>query len=161
MAIVLGSKSDRAALDGAVQLLDELAIPHQILVASAHRSPERAAQFARAAQTRGLKVLIAAAGGAAHLAGALAAHTNLPVIGVPLASSPLLGFDALYATVQMPPGVPVATMAVGPWGGINAAVLAAQILALSNPALGRQLERRKAAMADRVERDSRAIESTR
>ena len=160
VAIFLGSKSDRPELEGAVQVLTELGIAHRVLVASAHRSPERAAELARSAEGSGLRVLIAAAGGAAHLAGVLAAHTNLPVIGVPLASSPLGGIDALYSTVQMPPGIPVATMAVGPWGASNAAILAAQILALSDPALRRKLQRRKAALAEKVERDSRAIEST-
>jgi phosphoribosylaminoimidazole carboxylase PurE protein len=160
VAIILGSKSDRPALEPAVQILTELGVAYRMLIASAHRSPLRAAELARGAQSDGLKVLIAAAGGAAHLAGAVAAHTDLPVIGIPLASSPLSGFDALYSTVQMPPGVPVATMAVGPWGAANAALLAAQILALSDPALRRKLQRRKQAMAAKVAADSREVEAS-
>src|SRR5205085_7144486 len=114
----------------------------EIAVRSAHRTPDAAARWARGAKGRGLEVLIAGAGGAAHLAGAMAAHSRLPVLGVPLASSPLAGFDALLATVQMPPGVPVGTLGVGSWGARNAAFLALRILALSDAPLARRLEPR-------------------
>jgi phosphoribosylaminoimidazole carboxylase PurE protein len=117
------------------------------VVRSAHRAPDATARWAREARSRGLRVIIAGAGGAAHLAGAIAAHTRLPVLGVPLASSPLGGFDALLATVQMPPGVPVGTLGVGAWGAKNAAHLALRILALEDAALTRRLEEHAAALA--------------
>ncbi|MDA8145524.1 MAG: 5-(carboxyamino)imidazole ribonucleotide mutase, partial [Thermaerobacter sp.] len=112
IGIVLGSGSDLAAMQPAVRVLDEFQVPYEVTVASAHRSPERATAYARTARERGLKVIVAAAGAAAHLAGVLASHTTLPVVGLPLSGSPLGGVDALYATVQMPPGVPVATVGV-------------------------------------------------
>ena len=112
----MGSDSDLPVMQGALKVLEEFGVPAQVEVVSAHRSPDRAAEYARTARERGLKVIIAGAGSAAHLAGAVAAATTLPVIGVPIDSSPLKGFDSLLATVQMPPGVPVATMAVGKAG---------------------------------------------
>jgi phosphoribosylaminoimidazole carboxylase PurE protein len=118
-----------------------------MVVRSAHRTPDAAARWARSARGRGLRVIIAAAGGAAHLAGAMAAHSRLPVLGVPLASSPLAGFDALLSTVQMPPGVPVGTLGVGVWGAKNAAHLALRILAASDGALAAKLERHAAKVA--------------
>ena len=140
IGIVMGSESDRAIVDEAVRVLSDFGVGCEVAVRSAHRAPEAAATWAREARGRGLRVIIAAAGGAAHLAGAMAAHTRLPVLGVPLASSPLVGFDALLATVQMPPGVPVGTLGVGAWGARNAAYLALRILAVSDPALARRLE---------------------
>jgi phosphoribosylamine--glycine ligase len=142
VGIVMGSESDRPIMEEATRVLDELGIASELLVRSAHRTPEATARWAKTAERRGLRVLIAGAGGAAHLAGAIAANSRLPVLGVPLASSPLGGFDALLATVQMPPGVPVGTLGVGGWGARNAAFLAARILALDDPAVARALEAR-------------------
>ena len=138
VGILVGSKSDLPILEKCTARLDDLAIDYELEVRSAHRTPEDVAEYAATARDRGLKVIICAAGMAAHLAGAVAARTNLPVIGIPVAAGPLNGFDALLSTVQMPSGVPVATVAVN--GAANAAVLAAQILALSDPDLARRLE---------------------
>jgi len=135
----MGSESDRPVMDEAVRVLEEFGIGSEVAVRSAHRTPDAAARWARGAADRGLEVIIAAAGGAAHLAGAMAAHSRLPVLGVPLASSPLGGFDALLSTVQMPPGVPVGTLGVGAWGARNAAHLAVRILALSDPRIAAAL----------------------
>jgi phosphoribosylaminoimidazole carboxylase PurE protein len=143
VGIVMGSESDRPAMEAAGAVLDELGIPFEIQVMSAHRTPAKVAAYAEGAADRGLRVLVAGAGMAAHLAGAVAARTILPVIGVPLDGSPLLGLDALLATVQMPPGIPVATVAVGKAGAKNAGFLAAQILALSDPELARRLRDRR------------------
>ncbi len=140
VGIVMGSESDRAVMEEAARVLHEYGVASEVVVRSAHRTPDATARWAKGAERRGLEVLIAGAGGAAHLAGALAAHSRLPVLGVPLASSPLGGFDALLATVQMPPGVPVGTLGVGSWGARNAAHLAARILALSDPVLARRIE---------------------
>jgi phosphoribosylaminoimidazole carboxylase PurE protein len=135
VGIVMGSESDRPVMEEAGRVLDQHGIAWELVVRSAHRTPTEAAAWARAARGRGIEVIIAGAGGAAHLAGAMAANSPLPVLGVPLASSPLLGFDALLATVQMPPGVPVGTLGVGTWGARNAAHLAVRILALGDPRL--------------------------
>ena len=147
VGIVMGSESDRAVMDEAVRVLNEFGVECEVAVRSAHRTPDAAAAWARTARARGLRVIIAAAGGAAHLAGAMAAHSRLPVLGVPLASSPLGGFDALLATVQMPPGVPVGTLGVGAWGARNAAHLAVRILAVSDAALARRVEAHAERMA--------------
>jgi phosphoribosylamine---glycine ligase len=140
VGVVMGSESDRPTMEEAARVLTEHGVACEVVVRSAHRTPEAAARWAREARGRGLEVLIAGAGGAAHLAGAMAAHSRLPVLGVPLASSPLGGFDALLSTVQMPPGVPVGTLGVGAWGAKNAAHLALRILALGDAALARRLE---------------------
>ena len=140
VGVVMGSESDRAIMEEAARVLGEFGVGCEVAVRSAHRTPAAAARWARGARARGLEVIIAGAGGAAHLAGAMAANSRLPVLGVPLASSPLGGFDALLATVQMPPGVPVGTLGVGSWGARNAAHLALRILALSDAALARRLE---------------------
>ena len=137
--IVMGSASDKEVMAEAAEVLRELGIPYEMGVYSAHRTPERAAKLASEAAGRGVRVMIAGAGAAAHLAGALASRTNLPVIGVPLEATPLAGLDALLATVQMPAGFPVATMAIGKPGARNAAFLAAQILATSDDSLSRKL----------------------
>jgi len=150
VGVVMGSDSDLPVMQEALEVLTSFGIPAEITVASAHRSPQRVFEYARSASKRGLKVLIAGAGGAAHLAGVLAAETRLPVIGVPIASSPLAGWDALLATVQMPAGVPVATMAVGKAGARNAAILAAQILAVADSELEKRLERYKEELAEKV-----------
>ena len=150
VGIIMGSDSDLPVMQEVLEVLTNFGIPAEITVASAHRSPQRVSEYASSAGRRGLKVLIAGAGGAAHLAGVLAAETSLPVIGVPIASSPLAGWDALLATVQMPAGVPVATMAVGKAGARNAAILAAQILAVADPRLQKRLERYKEELAEKV-----------
>ncbi|HYA03481.1 MAG TPA: 5-(carboxyamino)imidazole ribonucleotide mutase [Syntrophobacteria bacterium] len=151
VGIVMGSDSDLSVMGEALDTLARFDIPAEITVASAHRSPQRVAAYAHGAAHRGLKVIIAGAGGAAHLAGVLAAETTLPVIGIPIGSSPLGGWDALLATVQMPAGVPVATMAIGKAGARNAAVLAAQILALNDTRLQEHLRRHKLELADEVD----------
>jgi phosphoribosylamine---glycine ligase len=140
VGIVMGSDSDLPIMEGAAKILREFNIPYELMVSSAHRSPQKTAEFARKAGERGFKVLIAGAGAAAHLAGVLAAETTLPVIGVPIDSSSLKGLDSLLAMVQMPSGTPVATMAVGAAGAKNAAILAAQILALNSPTLASALK---------------------
>lgn len=152
VGIVMGSESDRTVMEEAAKVLADFGVASEVAVRSAHRTPEAAARWARSARQRGLEVLIAGAGGAAHLAGAMAAHSRLPVLGVPLASSPLGGFDALLSTVQMPPGVPVGTLGVGAWGARNAAHLALRILALGDRALAARLEAHAAAMAGRGRR---------
>jgi len=130
VAVIMGSKSDAAVMQGCLDTLKELGIPHETAVLSAHRTPEKVREFALSARERGIEVIIAGAGGSAALPGAIKAYTPLPVIGVPIDSSALKGIDALMAMAQMPPGVPVATVAVGAWGARNAALLAAEILAL-------------------------------
>lgn len=141
--VVIGSQSDERYLQGCCQLLEEFGIGYDLVVSSAHRQPDRTAKLSQEAARRGFLVIIAAAGFAAHLPGTLAAHTSLPVIGVPLPTSHLKGTDSLLSILQMPSGVPVATMSVGEAGCKNAAILAAQILALSDVKLKRKLERFK------------------
>lgn len=143
----MGSDSDLPVMQGAFEVLKDFNIAYEVEVTSAHRSPARTMEYARTARDRGLRVIIAGAGSAAHLAGVLAAETTLPVIGVPIDSSPLKGFDALLATVQMPPGVPVATMAVGKAGATNAALFAVQILSTADPALVEALDGHKEKLA--------------
>lgn len=159
VGIVMGSDSDLAVMQEAANILKKFEIPYEMTVASAHRSPQRAADFAGSAVKKGIKVIIAGAGHAAHLAGVLAAHTRLPVIGVPIDSSCLQGLDALLATVQMPPGIPVATMAIGKSGARNAGILAAQIIATADPALGNKLNRFKQDMARQVEQKAKKVEA--
>ena len=139
VGIVMGSPSDKAVMEECAKTLEELGINFEIIVSSAHRTPDKTRDYAMSAADRGIEIIIAGAGWAAHLAGALASHTTLPVIGVPIDSSPLKGMDALLSTAQMPPGVPVATMAIGGGGARNAAVFAAQILALKYPDIAEQL----------------------
>ncbi|MGV8073858.1 MAG: 5-(carboxyamino)imidazole ribonucleotide mutase [Syntrophobacteraceae bacterium] len=150
VGIVMGSDSDLSVMEEAFQALEAFGVSYEARILSAHRSPVAASEYAREAADRGLKVLIAGAGWAAHLAGVLAAWTTLPVIGVPIDSSPLKGVDSLYSTVQMPPGIPVATMAIGRGGARNAALFAVQILALQEPALAEQLKANKAKMEAEV-----------
>ncbi len=130
VGIVMGSRSDEPLVKDTVDVLNQLGIEHEVVVASAHRTPEKVMEYARSARSRGIEVLIAAAGGSAGLPGVLASWTTLPVIGIPLPTSELKGVDALYAIAQMPPGIPVACVAVGSWGARNAAYLAAQILGI-------------------------------
>jgi len=157
VAILMGSDSDLPAMAGCAQVLGEYGIPYEARVLSAHRTPDEASRFARQAAGQGIRVIVAGAGGAAHLAGVMAAHTTLPVIGVPLANSPLSGFDALLSTVQMPPGVPVATVGVGAAGAANAGHLAAAILALSDVDLARQLSDRRQQTTQEVLAKSRDL----
>jgi phosphoribosylamine--glycine ligase len=149
--ILMGSDSDAPVMQGAVDVLAELGISSEMTVASAHRSPDRVRQILADAPGRGVRIFIAGAGAAAHLAGVVAAHTTAPVIGVPIDSSALNGLDALLSTVQMPPGVPVATVAIGKPGATNAGVLAAQMLALADPGLQERLAAYKAKLAEKVE----------
>jgi len=149
--VLMGSDSDAPTMQAAVDVLDEFQIPCEMTVASAHRSPERVMRLVAEAPGRGVKVFIVGAGAAAHLAGVVAAHTTVPVIGVPIDSSALKGLDALLSTVQMPPGVPVATVSIGKPGATNAGVLAAQILALADPAIADRLNDYKRKLADKVE----------
>jgi len=149
--ILMGSDSDAAIMKNSADVLSELGVACEMTVASAHRSPARVQRLLAEAPAKGVQVFIVGAGAAAHLAGMVAAHTTKPVIGVPIDSSPLHGMDALLSTVQMPPGVPVATVAVGKSGATNAGVLAAQILALADPALAGRLDAYKARLADKVE----------
>jgi phosphoribosylamine--glycine ligase len=158
VGIVMGSDSDLNVMKSAVAVLNDFNIPYEMTVASAHRSPERASEFAATAQTRGIRVIIAGAGHAAHLAGAMAAHTFLPVIGVPIDSSCLQGMDALLSTVQMPPGIPVATVSIGKPGAKNAAILAAQILAVADKSLQKKLKAYKQKMADQVDQKAEKLE---
>jgi phosphoribosylamine--glycine ligase len=149
--ILMGSDSDAPIMQGAADILGAMSIPFDMTVASAHRSPERVTRLVRDAPGLGVKVFIVGAGAAAHLAGVVAAHTSLPVIGVPIDSSALKGLDALLSTVQMPPGVPVATVSIGKPGATNAGVLAAQILALADPVLAKRLVDYKRQLAEKVE----------
>jgi phosphoribosylamine--glycine ligase len=156
----MGSDSDLDVMKGASDVLKEFGVAFEITVASAHRSPLRAADWAATARERGIKVIIAGAGHAAHLAGAMAAHSSLPIIGVPIDSSCLQGLDALLATVQMPPGIPVATMAIGKPGARNAAILAVQILALADADLSAKLEAFKQDLAIKVEQKAKKLENS-
>jgi phosphoribosylaminoimidazole carboxylase PurE protein len=140
VGIVMGSASDKAVMDECAKTLEELEINFEITVSSAHRTPDKTRGYAMSAADRGIEIIIAGAGWAAHLAGVLASYTTLPVIGVPIDSSPLKGIDALLSTAQMPPGIPVATMAIGGGGARNAAVFAAQVLALKYPEIAKRLE---------------------
>src|SRR3954451_23485278 len=149
--ILMGSDSDAPIMQSAVDVLRELGISAEMTVASAHRSPARVMRLVDEAPGRGVKVFIVGAGAAAHLGGVVAAHTILPVIGVPIDSSALNGMDALLSTVQMPPGVPVATVSIGKPGATNAAVLAAQILAVGDASVASRLEAYKKKLADKVE----------
>ena len=158
--ILMGSDSDAQVMSAAVDALTELGITSRMTVASAHRSPARVLRLVEEANAGGVRVFIVGAGAAAHLAGVVAAHTTRPVIGVPIDSSALKGLDALLSTVQMPPGVPVATVAIGKPGATNAGVLAAQMIALADPAVAARLEAYKAKLAEKVEAAAKRLEST-
>ena len=150
VGVIMGSRSDYAFLSPACELLTELQIPFESEVVSAHRTPERMAEYARSAESRGLQVIIAGAGGAAHLPGMVAAHTLVPVLGVPVPATALAGIDALLSIVQMPRGVPVGTLAIGKPGAANAAILAAQIVGLHRPEVRERLRAWRAARAAEV-----------
>ena len=150
VGLIMGSLSDREIMKGGEEILKRFGVPYEIEILSAHRTPQEAARYAETARERGLQIIIAGAGWAAHLAGAVASRTTLPVIGVPIDSSPLAGFDSLLATVQMPKGVPVATVSIGKGGAENAALLAVEILSLGNENLASLLEKHRAGMKEKV-----------
>ncbi len=154
VAVIMGSKSDWETMRQADEILGQFEIPHECRVLSAHRTPAETAQYVDQAESRGIEVIIAAAGGAAHLAGVCAAHTLLPVLGVPMESASLKGLDSLLSTVQMPGGIPVGTLAIGPAGARNAALLAVAILANSRPALRDKLRQFRKAQRDKVLRET-------
>ena len=157
VAIVMGSDSDLPVMTESAQVLKKFGVPFEIEISSAHRSPARTSEYARMAISRGLKVIIVAAGGAAHLAGVIAAETTLPVVGVPIASTTLAGLDSLLSMVQMPGGVPVACMSIGKPGAINAALFAIEILATSDAALAAQLAAHKEDLARGVAEKSAKV----
>jgi 5-(carboxyamino)imidazole ribonucleotide mutase len=161
VSIVMGSDSDLEIMNEAAKALDDFGIPYEIDVTSAHRSPARTSEFARKAAERGIKAIIAGAGGAAHLAGVIAAETTLPVIGVPIPSTSLNGLDSLLSVVQMPAGIPVATVAIGKAGATNAGILAAQIIALSDTSVAGKLKRHKEKLSQGVEEKSRKLQESR
>ena len=150
VGIIMGSKSDYGTLKPASETLDELGVPHEVCIVSAHRTPEWMAEYAKDAASRGLRVIIAAAGGAAHLPGMVAAHTQVPVLGVPVPTTTLNGVDSLLSIVQMPAGVPVGTLAIGKAGATNAALLAAQIIAFNHPDVAKKLDQRRQAKKEAV-----------
>ncbi len=150
VGVIMGSKSDYEQMSAACEVMGQLKVPHEVRIISAHRTPDLALEYAATAQTRGLKVIIAGAGGAAHLAGVVAAKTLLPVIGVPMQTISLGGIDSLLSTVQMPKGVPVATMAIGKPGAANAGLFAAAIIALNRPELAGRLSEWRAARAQEL-----------
>src|SRR6202789_1293361 len=160
VSIVMGSDSDLEIMRESGKALDDFGIAYEIDVTSAHRSPDRTADFARKAAGRGIRVIIAGAGGAAHLAGVIAAHTTLPVIGVPIPSTALNGMDSLLATGQMPAGIPVATVAIGKPGATNAGILAAQILGVADSAIAKKLDAHKEKLAKGVEEKSRKLQAS-
>jgi len=159
--IIMGSDSDLPVMEGAEEMLRTLQIPYEITVASAHRTPDRAVKLASQAENKGIQAIIAGAGMAAHLAGVLAAHTIVPVIGVPINSSPLSGLDSLLSTVQMPPGIPVAAMAIGKAGAKNAAILSAQIIARSDLKVARRLKELRKKLSEEVITKSRKLKDSR
>ena len=159
VSIVMGSDSDLEIMREAAKALDDFGIGWEMDVTSAHRSPDRSAEFAKNAAGRGVKVIIAGAGGAAHLAGVVAAHTTLPVIGVPI-TSVLNGLDSLLSTVQMPAGIPVATVAIGKAGATNAGILAAQIIALADEGIAKKMSAHKEKLAKGVEEKSKKLQAT-
>ncbi|MFH1846140.1 MAG: 5-(carboxyamino)imidazole ribonucleotide mutase [Candidatus Omnitrophota bacterium] len=159
VSIVMGSDSDLPVMKEASSMLKKFDITHEVKIFSAHRSPDMTAEFAKTARQRGIKIIIAGAGGAAHLAGIIAAHTTLPVIGVPMESR-LDGIDSLLSTVQMPAGVPVATVSVGKPGAINAAILSAEILGVHDKDIEKKLEEHKKELVRKIENKNKEIQST-
>ena len=159
VGIVMGSDSDLPIMEEALNVLDSFSIPYQVTISSAHRTPKRTSEFSKNARKRGIEIIIAGAGRAAHLAGIIASETTLPVIGVPIDSSTLNGLDALLSTVQMPGGVPVATMAIGRTGARNAAVFAAQVLSLKYPEIQKKLIAYRKEMEKKVEAKAEALKS--
>ena len=158
VSVVMGSDSDLTVMDEAIKILQEFKIGFEVIITSAHRSPKRTSLYAQRASTRGIEVIIAGAGHSAHLAGVIASHTTLPVIGVPIDSSPLSGIDALFSTVQMPAGIPVATMAVGKSGARNAAIFAAQILCTAHPEIKKEIDAYRKKLARKLTEKSKVLE---
>ena len=156
VSIIMGSDSDMPVMQEAIRMLEEFGIPHEVKILSAHRSPDQTASFAKSAKQSGIKVIIAGAGGAAHLAGVVASHTTLPVIGVPMESR-LDGMDSLLSIVQMPAGVPVATVSIGKAGAVNAAILAAEIIAISDEKVDKKLEEHKKTLVRKVEEKNKNL----
>lgn len=154
--IIMGSDSDLPIMSDAAKILDEFQVPYELTIASAHRSPDRLIEYAKSAKNRGLKIIIAAAGGAAHLAGVTAALTTIPVIGVPIKSKSLDGLDSLLSIVQMPPGIPVATVSIN--GATNAGLLAIEILATSDKLLSKKLDNYKKKLRDTIQQKANALE---
>jgi len=157
VSIVIGSDSDLPVMKETVSILEEFAVPHEVYLTSAHRAPERTTAYAKKAASRGVRIIIAGAGAAAHLAGVIASHTSIPVIGVPIDSSSLKGLDALLSTVQMPGGVPVATMAIGKAGARNAGLFAVRILALNDDSLRKKLAGYHRRMARSIEEKQKTL----
>jgi phosphoribosylaminoimidazole carboxylase PurE protein len=160
ISLVMGSDSDLPILEETTKVLKTFNIPYELTITSAHRSPKKTIKYAQEATKRGIEVIIAGAGGAAHLAGVIAAHTLVPVLGVPIDSSPLKGLDSLLSTVQMPGGVPVAAMAIGKAGAKNAGIFAAQILALKHPEIKKALEDYRSHMTREVETKDKALKKS-
>lgn len=159
VGIVMGSSSDIEIMEEAARVLKEFGIPYEMTIASAHRSPKRTSEYAKSAVERGLEVIIAGAGSAAHLAGVIASETILPIIGVPIDSSPLKGLDSLLSTVQMPAGIPVAAMAIGKAGAKNAGIFAAEILATKHPEILEKLINYRRRMAENIEKEAKKLET--
>lgn len=159
VGIVMGSDSDLPVMEEAGKVLDSFGVRYEITIASAHRSPKKTRDYIRSAEEKGIKIIIAGAGLAAHLAGVIAAETTMPVIGVPINSSPLLGLDSILSTLQMPSGIPVATMALGKGGAKNAAILAVQILAIGDKSLQKKLKSYKKRLAEKVEEKDSKLKS--
>jgi phosphoribosylaminoimidazole carboxylase PurE protein len=157
VGIVIGSDSDFSIMEEACKVLDSFSIPYEVTISSAHRTPKRTSVFSKQARNKGLEVIIAGAGWAAHLAGVMASETTLPVIGVPIASSPLNGLDALLSTVQMPGGIPVATMSIGKAGARNAAIFAAQILSLKYPEIYKKILDHRKEMENKVKTNAKKL----
>lgn len=157
VVIIMGSDSDLPVMEESCRILDQFGVPYMITVSSAHRTPERTLKIVRDAEKGGAEVIIAGAGAAAHLAGVIASHTVLPVIGVPIDSSPLKGVDALYSTVQMPPGIPVATMAIGKAGAKNAAIFSVQVLSRKDSTLRKKLRDHRKKMVQEVIKKARGL----
>lgn len=159
VGIVMGSDSDFSIMEAASKVLEEFKVPHEVLVTSAHRTPERTRKYVQGAKRKGIRVFIAGAGGAAHLAGVIAAESTMPVIGVPIDSTPLNGLDSLLSTAQMPGGIPVATVSIGKWGAKNAGLLAVQILAVADDKLANQLVKYRKQQAKAVEQKSKKLKT--
>ena len=157
VSVVMGSDSDLPIMKEAIKVLEEFGVPHEVFLTSAHRSPQRTSSFAGEAAKRGIKVIIVGAGAAAHLAGVIASQTELPVIGVPIDATPLRGLDALLSTVQMPGGIPVATMAIGKAGAKNAAIMAIRILALKDDGFRKKLNAYTEGMAREIEEKQKGL----
>ncbi|MBF7049299.1 5-(carboxyamino)imidazole ribonucleotide mutase [Campylobacter volucris] len=158
VSVLMGSKNDYDVIKEALRIFDNFGVKYEVLITSAHRSPQRTQEYIKEAEAKGAKVFIAAAGMAAHLAGAVAAHTTKPVLGVPISGSNLVGMDSLFSTVQMPSGIPVATLAIGKAGAINAAYLAIQILAINDENLASKLLEDRIKQQEKLSKDSSQIE---